>query len=89
MSVFDAQEVGVDPSEILVTPNGKRGYVSVRGENKIKELDLRRDCPSSAGAPRSAGAPVPPRSARARRRSGRVAAFGLSRRYLVGRTAAS
>ena len=27
--------VGVDPSEIYVRPNGKRGYVSVRGENKI------------------------------------------------------
>ena len=42
-------EVGVDPSEILVTPNGRRGYVSVRGENKIKELDLRRDCPVLTG----------------------------------------
>jgi DNA-binding beta-propeller fold protein YncE len=42
-------EVGVDPSEILVTPNGKRGYVSVRGENKVKELDLREDCPVLTG----------------------------------------
>jgi DNA-binding beta-propeller fold protein YncE len=42
-------EVGVDPSEILVTPNGKRGYVSVRAENKVKELDLRGDCPVLTG----------------------------------------
>ncbi len=41
--------VGVDPSEILVAPDGKRGYVSVRGENKVKELDLRRDCPVLTG----------------------------------------
>ena len=27
----------------------KRGYVSVRGENKIKELDLRGDCPVLTG----------------------------------------
>jgi DNA-binding beta-propeller fold protein YncE len=41
--------VGIDPSEILATHNGKRGYVSVRGENKIKELDLRGDCPQLTG----------------------------------------
>jgi YVTN family beta-propeller protein len=41
--------VGVDPSEILVMPNGRRGYVSVRGENKVKELDLRDDCPMLTG----------------------------------------
>jgi DNA-binding beta-propeller fold protein YncE len=41
--------VGIDPSEILATPNGKTGYVSVRGENKIKELDLRADCPRLTG----------------------------------------
>jgi YVTN family beta-propeller protein len=41
--------VGVDPSEILVAPNGKRGYVSVRGENKVKELDLRGACPVLTG----------------------------------------
>ena len=34
--------VGVDPSEILVRPDGVLGYVSVRGENKVKELDLHR-----------------------------------------------
>ena len=41
--------VGVDPSEILVAPDGRRGYVSVRGENKVKELDLRRSCPRLTG----------------------------------------
>ena len=41
--------VGVDPSEILVTRSGRRGYVSVRGENKIKELDLRGRCPRLTG----------------------------------------
>jgi len=41
--------VGVDPSEILVTRSGRRGYVSVRGENKIKELDLRDRCPRLTG----------------------------------------
>jgi DNA-binding beta-propeller fold protein YncE len=42
-------EVGIDPSEILVAPNSKRGYVSVRGENKVKELDLRGRCPVLTG----------------------------------------
>jgi DNA-binding beta-propeller fold protein YncE len=37
--------VGADPSEVLVTPDGKTGYVSVRRENKVKELDLSGDCP--------------------------------------------
>jgi YVTN family beta-propeller protein len=41
--------VGVDPSEVLVRPGGKLGYVSVRGENKIKELDLRTNCPVLTG----------------------------------------
>ena len=41
--------VGADPSEILVTPNGKLGYVSVRREDKVKELDLRRRCPVLTG----------------------------------------
>jgi DNA-binding beta-propeller fold protein YncE len=41
--------VGIDPSEILVRPGGKLGYVSVRGENKIKELDLRGRCPALTG----------------------------------------
>jgi DNA-binding beta-propeller fold protein YncE len=42
-------DVGIDPSEILVTPDGRHGYVSVRGENKVKELDLRGDCPLLTG----------------------------------------
>ena len=41
--------VGVDPSEILVRSSGRIGYVSVRGENKIKELDLRGRCPRLTG----------------------------------------
>jgi DNA-binding beta-propeller fold protein YncE len=41
--------VGVDPSEILVTANGKIGYVTVRGENKVKELDLSGRCPLLTG----------------------------------------
>jgi DNA-binding beta-propeller fold protein YncE len=41
--------VGPDPSEILATANGRTGYVSVRRENKIKELDLRGDCPVLTG----------------------------------------
>ena len=38
-------QVGSDPSEILVTPDGRTGYVSVRRENKVKELDLTGSCP--------------------------------------------
>jgi DNA-binding beta-propeller fold protein YncE len=41
--------VGADPSEILVTPDGNLGYVSVRRENKVKELDLRGACPVLTG----------------------------------------
>jgi DNA-binding beta-propeller fold protein YncE len=41
--------VGADPSEILVTPDGKVGYVSVRRENKVKELDLSGRCPVLTG----------------------------------------
>jgi DNA-binding beta-propeller fold protein YncE len=41
--------VGKDPSEILVTRDGKVGYVSVRGEDKVKELDLTGDCPVLTG----------------------------------------
>jgi YVTN family beta-propeller protein len=42
-------EVGADPSEILVTPSGGVGYVSVRREDKVKELDLRGPCPVLTG----------------------------------------
>ena len=41
--------VGADPSEILATPNGLTGYVSVRRENKVKELDLGGPCPVLTG----------------------------------------
>jgi DNA-binding beta-propeller fold protein YncE len=41
--------VGPDPSEILVTPDGRTGFVSVRRENRIKELDLARACPVLTG----------------------------------------
>jgi DNA-binding beta-propeller fold protein YncE len=41
--------VGADPSEILATPNGRTGYVSVRRENKVKELDLGGRCPMLTG----------------------------------------
>jgi DNA-binding beta-propeller fold protein YncE len=48
--------VGADPSEILVTSNGETGYVSVRRENKVKELDLRGDCPVLTGREAVVGA---------------------------------
>jgi YVTN family beta-propeller protein len=41
--------VGIDPSEVLATPDGTTGYVSVRGENKIRELDLSGACPVLTG----------------------------------------
>jgi DNA-binding beta-propeller fold protein YncE len=41
--------VGADPSEVLVTPDGRMGYVSVRRENLVKELDLTGSCPVLTG----------------------------------------
>jgi len=41
--------VGKDPSEVLATSNGFVGYVSVRRENKVKELDLGGECPVLTG----------------------------------------
>jgi DNA-binding beta-propeller fold protein YncE len=41
--------VGADPSEILVTNDSKRAYVSVRRENTVKELDLTGPCPVLTG----------------------------------------
>ena len=41
--------VGADPSEVLATPDGRTGYVSVRRENKVKELDLSGECPVLTG----------------------------------------
>ena len=42
-------EVGTDPSEVLVTPDSRTAYVTVRRENKVKELDLTGDCPALTG----------------------------------------
>lgn len=47
--------VGADPSEILTTPNGKLGYVSVRRENRVKELDLSGVCPVLTGREATVG----------------------------------
>lgn len=41
--------VGADPSEVLVTPDSRTAYVSVRRENKVKELDLTGLCPVLTG----------------------------------------
>jgi DNA-binding beta-propeller fold protein YncE len=41
--------VGSDPSEVLTTPNGMTGYVTVRGEDVVKELDLSGPCPVLTG----------------------------------------
>jgi DNA-binding beta-propeller fold protein YncE len=41
--------VGADPSEVLVTADARTAYVSVRRENKVKELDLRGACPALTG----------------------------------------
>ena len=41
--------VGADPSEVVVTPDRSFAYVSVRRENKVKELDLRAPCPVLTG----------------------------------------
>lgn len=38
-------DIGIRPSEVLVTRNGKTAYVTVRNENKVKVLDVRRDAP--------------------------------------------
>jgi YVTN family beta-propeller protein len=38
-------EVGKDPSEILVTPDGTTAYVSIRGESVVRVYDLTGDLP--------------------------------------------
>ena len=48
--------VGADPSEILVTPSGRFAYVSVRRENKVKELDMGGPCPVLTGREAVVGA---------------------------------
>jgi len=41
--------IGARPSEVLVTPNRKTAFVTVRNENKVKVLDLSGDAPVIAG----------------------------------------
>jgi DNA-binding beta-propeller fold protein YncE len=41
--------IGSRPSEVLVTPNRKTAYVTVRNENKVKVLDLSGDTPIVVG----------------------------------------
>jgi DNA-binding beta-propeller fold protein YncE len=41
--------IGSRPSEVLVTPNRKTAYVTVRNENKVKILDVSGDAPSLLG----------------------------------------
>jgi YVTN family beta-propeller protein len=41
--------IGARPSEILVTPDRKTAYVSVRNDNKLRVLDLSGDEPRLAG----------------------------------------
>jgi len=41
--------IGARPSEVLVTPDGKTAYVTVRNENRVKILDLSRGTPVRAG----------------------------------------
>jgi DNA-binding beta-propeller fold protein YncE len=38
--------IGNRPSEVLVSPDGKTGYVTVRNDNVVKVLDLGRDGPT-------------------------------------------
>jgi hypothetical protein len=38
--------IGARPSEVLVTPNGKTAYVTVRNENVLKVLDVSGDAPA-------------------------------------------
>ena len=41
--------IGIDPSEILVTPNERTAYVTIRGENKIRVVDLSGHSPVVVG----------------------------------------
>jgi DNA-binding beta-propeller fold protein YncE len=47
--------VGIDPSEVLVTPDSRTAFVSVRAENKVKELDLTGACPALTGREAAVG----------------------------------
>jgi DNA-binding beta-propeller fold protein YncE len=37
--------IGLRPSEVLVTPNGRTAYVTIRNENKVKVLDVGGELP--------------------------------------------
>jgi DNA-binding beta-propeller fold protein YncE len=41
--------LGIRPSEVLVTPDGKTAYLSVRNENRLKIFDVSGDRPAAAG----------------------------------------
>jgi DNA-binding beta-propeller fold protein YncE len=42
-------EIGTRPSEVLVTPNGKTAYVSVRNDNRLRVLDVSGASPRLVG----------------------------------------
>jgi DNA-binding beta-propeller fold protein YncE len=41
--------IGTRPSEVLVTPNGKTAYVTVRNDNRVRVLDVSGDAPRLIG----------------------------------------
>jgi DNA-binding beta-propeller fold protein YncE len=41
--------VGTRPSEVLVTPNGRTAYVTVRNDNRVRVLDVSGDAPRLIG----------------------------------------
>jgi DNA-binding beta-propeller fold protein YncE len=41
--------LGIRPSEVLVTPDGKTAYLTVRNENRLKVFDVSGDRPVAAG----------------------------------------
>lgn len=42
-------EIGSRPSEVLVTPNGKTAYVTVRNDNKVRVFDVSGESPVPLG----------------------------------------
>jgi DNA-binding beta-propeller fold protein YncE len=42
-------EIGRRPSEVLVTPNGKTAYVTVRNDDRVRVLDVSGDTPKPIG----------------------------------------
>ena len=49
--------IGSRPSEVLVTPNGRTAYVTVRNENVVKILDVSGDAPVQTGTVTIGGMP--------------------------------